>query len=333
MLVSAAGYAIVGLFAAAFGVTSLLWPKLSTSTNTVIAALVAAPAALALIWPRLTTVKALGVEVSLAEAAAEAVEPGLIEAVMVAMSPDPGAMKAFVAELTKAETSVAFTPLASPIGDQLEQMRKTATGMLIPIDLGGGDRWLSTRLYLVAALADDFMRVPQFVFTTRYPQDAFVGMAGPSALKMALGLALPPAVDEAYVTARREAADLALDHRLLHVATRFAELVSQIEWPDRPTSAHSGVPWVTGDGLYAWLTAAGKEFDTEAIVVTGLSHEQLVLAVALDTHHRHIALVAATRRLLIVVDRLEILAQAAEARHRPHLWTTRPASDSARSEA
>jgi len=71
LLVAAAGYAIVILFGAAYGVLTAVSPHLTASATTVIAALVAAPAALALVWPHLATLKAFGVEVSLTHATAE----------------------------------------------------------------------------------------------------------------------------------------------------------------------------------------------------------------------------------------------------------------------
>jgi hypothetical protein len=338
LIVAVTAYGIVALFGAAYGVIALLWPKLPTSTAAVIAALVAAPAALALIWPRLTAVKAFGVEISLEQATARELEPGLVNAVMAGTSSNAEVLESLKVELTEPVPVASIVESPSPL-QPLEQMRKTASGKLVPIDLGGGDQWLSTRLYLIAALADDFMRVPQFVFTARYPHDKFVGMASPSAVRMALGLALPPTVDEAYVKARREAIDLAPDRRLTHIATQLFHVVHNIEWPggfggplDAPSASRSrtrylvtrnpDVPWVTGDKLYAWLTAAGKTLDTKAIVATGLSHEQLVRAVALDTRDRHVALVAATGELEAIVDRLAILAQAADPNRRSRLWAS-----------
>ena len=49
-------------------------------------------------------------------------------------------------------------------------------------------------------------------------------------------------------------------------------------------------------------------------MTTGLSRQQLDLAVALETHDRYIALIGATRELQAVVDRSDILRQVAAAR-------------------
>jgi hypothetical protein len=113
----------------------------------------------------------------------------------------------------------------------LNKLRDTTADQFLTVDLGAGHQWYSTRLYLLAATADVLL-VPRFVFTAHIPQDGFVGMAQPAALKTALGLALPPEVDAAYVRARREAAGLPPDDRLPHVGQRFAELVTPIERPE-----------------------------------------------------------------------------------------------------
>jgi hypothetical protein len=327
--VAIAGYAVASLFGATYGVIALLWPTLSTSTNTVIAALVAAPSALALIWPRLVTAKAFGVEVSLAHASADALEPDLVEAVMGAIySGDRAGMESVADAPLESEGPSILSDMSHPF-EFLDELRKTAPELLFTVDLGGGKNWWSTQLYLLAAITDDFMGVPQFVFISRYPRDVFVGMATPSALRTALGQALPSAVDEAYLAARKDSANLPLGDRLQHVARVFLQDVADIERADLAGSGVSGSFWVNGDRLYDCLSAAGKRFNTEAIVVTGLSREQLVLGVAQDSRERHVALVGATGRLDTIVDRLDVLAQAAQARHRPLLWRTRRASESA----
>ena len=153
------------------------------------------------------------------------------------------------------------------------------------------------------------------MFLSRYPRDEYVGMAPPTALRSALGLALPPAVEQAYSTARRQAAHQPPGDRLRHLAADFLHRVDDVEHPDPANPAAPGVPGVTGERLYEWLTAAGRPLNTEAIVTTGLSHEQLVQAVVGVTRERHVALVDARRKLDTVVDRLDVLAQLAPPRY------------------
>jgi hypothetical protein len=315
LLVTAAGYGIVGLFGGAYGVISLFWPQLTTSTTAVIAALIAAPAALALVWPHLATVKAFGLEVAIAHATKEPLPGDVADSFIkvvgfsVALR-EPEADTGLREPQTPADvTTTAYLP---PI---LDELRTATADQFVTVDLGAGDNWLSTRLYLLAAIADDFLRIPRFVFTQRLPRDEFVGLASPAAVKTSLGLALPADVDAAYTQARREAADLPVGDRLRRVGVRFANLVTSIEWPEGQTSRFA-VPWVTYDLLYEWMTAAGKALDTRAILITGLSQQQFELAVALETEDPYIALVDASRQVRGVVDRLDILGQRAAARAR-----------------
>jgi hypothetical protein len=60
--VALASYAVVGFFAAAYGLVALVWPGLSTAGTVTIATLVAGPLALALLWPHMTGLKAFGIE-------------------------------------------------------------------------------------------------------------------------------------------------------------------------------------------------------------------------------------------------------------------------------
>lgn len=307
--VAAASYAIVGLFGATYGVLWLAWPQLPTAAKTVIAAAVTAPVALALVWPYLATVKAFGVEVSIVHATKDPLAADVVEFFMAEATLG---LEASAVELD--ERSLDITAMPRPIKG-LNELRAATADQFLTVDLGAGRQWYSTRLYLLAAIADDFLRVPRFVFIGHLPQHGFIGMAQPAELKTALGLALPPEVDAAYVRARRDAAGLPLDDRLPDVGDRFAELVIPIERPRGPDSELS-VPWVTGELLYAWMTAAGKNFDTRSLMTTGLSDQQLLLAATLETEDRYIALITATRQLQGVMDRLDVLGQVAAARAR-----------------
>jgi len=260
--IAAAGYAIVGLFGATYGVLWLGWPQLSTAAKSVIGALVAAPVALALVWPYLTTVKAFGVEVSIAHATRDPLAADVVRSFMLQVTFGPTASALGLEDRTVSDVAATPQPFKG-----LNELRDATADQFLTVDLGAGHLWYSTRLYLLAAIADDFLRVPRFVFTAHLPQDGFIGMAQPAELKTALGLALPPDVDAAYVRARREAADLPRDDRLSHVGQRFAELVTPIE-RRKGRNSELSVPEVTGDLLYEWMTAAGKNLDTKSLTTT-----------------------------------------------------------------
>lgn len=63
------------------------------------------------------------------------------------------------------------------------------TTRAIVIDLGQGDQWWSTRLFLLASLLRSFTGVRQLVF--RHPDGRFAGMASPAALVDGLAAAYP----------------------------------------------------------------------------------------------------------------------------------------------
>jgi hypothetical protein len=63
------------------------------------------------------------------------------------------------------------------------------TTRAIVVDLGHGDQWWSTRLYLLASLLRSLTGVRQLVF--RHPDGRFAGMASPSALADGLAAAFP----------------------------------------------------------------------------------------------------------------------------------------------
>jgi hypothetical protein len=65
----------------------------------------------------------------------------------------------------------------------------TGTTRALLIDMGPGDQWWSTRLYLLAALIQTLTGVRQFVFT--HADGRFAGMASPAAVRDGLGAAFP----------------------------------------------------------------------------------------------------------------------------------------------
>ncbi len=78
---------------------------------------------------------------------------------------------------------------------------------LIHVDLGNGHRWWHTRLFLVAALAEDYARIGALVFHADRDgrRRCFVGTASPGAARLALA-AVTPDLQVAYSAGQREAA-------------------------------------------------------------------------------------------------------------------------------
>jgi hypothetical protein len=117
----------------------------------------------------------------------------------------------------------AYQPRASDLGDEVNSMavpssyvpdivgsiRRAAADpltKLIHVDLGDGHQWWHTRLYLVAALAEDYARIETLVFHADRGgvSHCFVGTARPSATRLALA-AVTPALQLAYSAGQNDA--------------------------------------------------------------------------------------------------------------------------------
>lgn len=180
-------YLAVLLFAGAFILLSWLanqrmwpagWPTLSRTETLVAAGFVAVPLLVGLAWQRMTGVKFAGFEVSLAAAQAK-VDRSLPAEVM---------------------NDVQGTLLGSS-GRKDIKFAIAKADTLLEVDLSAV--WWSTRLYLLAALADDYSRVARitFVNNARPGQRAFIGIARPHSVRRAMSL-LHNGLEKAYRQAR-----------------------------------------------------------------------------------------------------------------------------------
>src|SRR5437773_2200161 len=169
------GYAVVGLFLSVYAVLRTWWPRLSDSNVVAFAALLAAPLALAFVWPRFAGFKAFGFEVSLADATVD-LQADVAAAITTQQyfSGTQQLIDRFAELILRPQTEVIEVNLRGP-----------------PVLPGQRDYWWSTRLYLLAALADDFSRVQTFAFVERWAERRFVGMARPSDIRTALAAASP----------------------------------------------------------------------------------------------------------------------------------------------
>jgi hypothetical protein len=155
----------------------------------------AAPLLIAFIGDRITTIKGFGVEVSLSQVTVDvagdnsAVAPDLSDAVMPSQEPE-GSQAA---------------DLASPFTSLIEEQSK-----LLRINLRNGQYWWSTRIFLVAAIAQDFTNVKAIVFVQRGDEQLFVGITTPRAVRARL-CAIFPIYEVAYRIARSASAAEALN--------------------------------------------------------------------------------------------------------------------------
>src|SRR5262245_10496175 len=157
--VALCGYAIIVVFAVAYLLVGLLTDA-AAATQAVAAVLVAAPLALGLLWPRLAGFKAFGFEVALTQSTV-AVDVQVAAAIA---QPDAGSRN---------------VELVRQIATLAERRSEAAE-----VNLGDGSSWWTTRLFLFAALAQEFSVVQLFVFVAG-DERRFVGMAVPGEVRRA----------------------------------------------------------------------------------------------------------------------------------------------------
>ena len=180
LIVALAGYAVVGLFALVYGIVRSGWPELGQPSSIAVAGLAAAPLALALLWDRLGGIKAFGVEVTLIRASTQ-----------------------IQAELVGALTQELYGDHLSTVAEQINQAIVRPEQELLSVNLRNGQYWWSTRLFLLAALAEDYSRIQQLVFMEQEGARIFVGMASPGDVRQALATVCP-ILEQPYQAIKKE---------------------------------------------------------------------------------------------------------------------------------
>jgi hypothetical protein len=288
--VAAGGYAVVGLFAASYGLLRLAWPGLSSRGTVAVAALLAAPLALALLWPRLTGFKLFGFEVSLSQFT-----------VRIETALDP------------AITSGQYFSGRRHIVEQIEHAILRPETELVEVNLRDGRYWAQTRLYLLAALADDFSAIRAFVFVEDEQKRSFLGLATPAGVRKAIAAEFP-ALEYGYLKLRQDQAARVADLVDGWTAHPFDRRPFDEPRPDgkRDLAGESElVVEVNGGLLRGWLARAGQGLDRTSIEWSGFSEPKLVRAVVRDFDGPYVALLRG-ERLDRVVNRGELAARVAK---------------------
>ena len=176
-------YVIVAIFGATYLIVRLVSPDASASTAVIWGICTAGPLALAFVWERLIGFKAFGVEFTLAQAFIR-VDRTLDTAL-------------------SASEQQYFTGREAIFG-LVDHVIKNPKIELLELNLRTTQYWWSTRLYLQAALVEDYTNIKRLVFVDGDSQRRYVGMAAPGEVRKAL--AKPPGVDleSAYRTIRHE---------------------------------------------------------------------------------------------------------------------------------
>jgi hypothetical protein len=162
---------------------------------------------------------------------------------------------------------------------------------LLEVHLGSGETWWSTRLYLLAALASDFVDVRQIVFLAE--KRRFIGLASPAATARALA-AVHPEIARLY----RPAKDAGSTLRAFSMNVR-----------DLGPGGETGVKvWVTERLLREWLgtSLAEGHVESQTKPVT-----PFLLYRILDRPERFVPIVHGGE-LAGLVDRLELATRVAK---------------------
>jgi hypothetical protein len=197
------GYVIVVIFILGYMIAVNGWlgvPRTPQSLAAIFALLISAPLVLPFIWDRLTTVKAFSFEFDLASAKVHFnnLLPNELHALpLLPFGDGPPEMTGSAAQTIAQNIQMV---IGTGVSQAIKQIQPTE---LIPVDIGAGDSWWSTRLYLLAALAKDYTGVRRIVFveTLGDRDNCFIGMAMPAAVCRALARQTLQ-LEVAYRTAR-----------------------------------------------------------------------------------------------------------------------------------
>ncbi len=277
---------MVALFLSVYAVARTRWPQLPDNTILALAALLAAPLALAFLWPRLAGFKAFGFEVSLAQATVH-----------------------LEAEIVAAITTEQYFSGKQALIDRLTDLIVRPETEVIEVNLRGaqatpGQRgyWWSTRLYLLAALIDDFSRVQTVAFVENDAERRFIGMVRPSDIRSALAT-ISPILETTYRGIRQNQLAALPRDAISPIVTSWAaskfqkngKVLGEADFTDR----------VNKEVLSEWLTRTGKHLRNDSIDWDGVVDSRVIRSLVLEYDSPHVALLR-SGRLDRLVNRLEL---------------------------
>jgi hypothetical protein len=183
--VTLAGYAVVAIFGATYAIVRAVSPDSSITTAIIWGILVAGPLALAFIWERLTGLSVFGVEVTLAEVVVQ-VDPTLDIA------------------LSASEAEQQYFSGNEAVWGLVDRVIGNPDIELLEVNLRTTRYWWSTRIYLQAALVEDYTNIRRLVFVEGDAQRRYVGMATPGEVRRALAQRPGPDLELAYGEIRHQ---------------------------------------------------------------------------------------------------------------------------------
>jgi hypothetical protein len=197
--------------------------------------------------------------------------------------------------------------LMKEIDEKVRQAAKDVKGTkYIEVNLGKGESWWSTRLYLLASLAADFTQIRRIVFVDG--DERFIGMASPLAVKRALWAAqwrLRPLYPEGLQGADPE-------EGIVSAIMNFRQQLQNAGIPEPEVKA-----FVTIDQLKEWLQS---DLEQGAISTTVETEQNAFLAYqVIKEPSDFVAVVQHAAQLLGIVDRLELSARIARTELERHI--------------
>jgi hypothetical protein len=287
-----AGYAVVGLFALVYRIVRSSWPDQTQAVSVTIAALAAAPLALALIWDRLGGFKALGLELTLSASPRMEIE---------------------VVEVVGGETiqSQVFSDSLPKIAEKITQVFAQPNQELLELNLRDGKYWLSARMFLVAALAEDYSRIRQLVFVERECERIFVGMAAPGDVRRALAKEWPN-LELSYQEIKHDPSAVPSPSDSEASRIVVAWITHLFNTDDQPVSDSDPKLSVKVDtaSLNRWLGKMGMRLTTESADWDGITRPYLVRSLLVEFDSPYVALLR-QRRLDRVVHRPDLALRVA----------------------
>jgi hypothetical protein len=286
--VAAAGYGVVVVFGIAYAVARAVAGKGSTTPSLIAAAVIAAPLVIALLGDRITGIKVFSMEISLSE-------------VSLVLDDD---MSKNMQELAEMGPSV-MPEIAERI---VRSIAAPEEKLLLRVNLGDGQRWWSTRIFLLAALAADYTSIRSLVFVHGDHDRYFLGFAEPAQTRSALARVFSD-YETAYRALRSEAR--------LNPAGEAKEVESILQqWPGKFNWNESAAKeFATPASLSSWL---GSVLDDSRVESHGAQLSALVRYDILGRPGSYVALTS-TGRLRAVVDRAALATSTAREALQKHL--------------
>lgn len=242
LAVAVAGYAVLVLFALSLwlarGVGGWSW-----SVAVAVGVVVSVPLALAFVYDRLAALKTPWFEIALTAATVEVA----------------GALATALEEqMLNASASPALTEAISAV-------LAPGAPKVVRVNLRTGPYWWSTRVYLLAALADDFTGVERFAFVEGGAARRYVGLASPRATRTVLAARFPEYA-RAYASLRANSAD----EPRWAVQTIVGNWQSALWEQTKPAGATApGDPAVHEELVKAYVTAAELNEWLSGVLDTG----------------------------------------------------------------